>query len=174
MRATQEAAGVESIGGIADELEPEIEVSGTGDEGSETDDEDDADKKPAPSHSALQAQKIQLALHGDKNQRMAILREPNRLLHGYVLRNPQLTIEEVVAMARASASSAELLTQISNRREWAEKPEVAIGLVRNPKTPVPVAVRMLEHISMNELRNIAKMKNVRDAIQAAARKKILG
>ena len=126
------------------------------------------------SRAQLQAQKIQLALHGDKNQRMAILREPDRMLHGYVLRNPQLQLDEIVFVARMTTVSAETLTFIAARREWAERPEVAIALVRNPKTPLPLAVRMVDRVAASELRNLAKLPNVRDAIQRAARKKLLG
>jgi hypothetical protein len=126
------------------------------------------------SHAQQQAKKIQLALHGDKNQRMAILRENNKLLHGYVLRNPQIQLDEIVFIAKQTTAAVELLTAIANRREWIERPEVAIALVRNPKTPIPLAVRMLDHVGAAELRNLAKQSNVRDAIQRAARKKVLG
>jgi len=142
--------------------------------------DDDDDEQPArrPSQAATQAQlnaqRIQLALHGDKNQRMAILREQNKQLHSYVLRNPGLQVDELVFMAKQPTTSAELLAQIAARREWAERPELAIALVRNPKTPVPLAIKMLDHINPGELRNIAKQQSVRDAIQRAARKKLLG
>ncbi|HEU0034097.1 MAG TPA: hypothetical protein VFQ53_25895 [Kofleriaceae bacterium] len=120
-----------------------------------------------------QAQKIQLALHGDKNQRMAILRENNRLLHSYVLKNPQLQLDEVVFIAKQPTVGADLLTAIAARRDWAERPEVAIAIVRNPKTPIPLAVRMLDHVGPGELRSLAKQGNVRDQIRAAARKKVV-
>jgi hypothetical protein len=129
---------------------------------------------PAASHGAAQAAKIQQALHGDKNQRAAILRENNRMLHSYVLRNPQIGIDEVAAIARMTTVSGDILTFIAGRREWAERPEVAIGLVRNPKTPVPLAIRMLDHVGQGELRQLAKQTGVRDAIARAARKKVLG
>jgi hypothetical protein len=133
-----------------------------------------ASSAPTPSHGAAQAAKIQQALHGDKNQRAAILRENNRLLHSYVLRNPQIGIDEVAAIARMTTISADILAFIAGRREWAERPEVAIALVRNPKTPVPLAVRMLDHVGVGELRQLAKQTAVREAIARAARKKILG
>jgi hypothetical protein len=137
------------------------------------------DDEPAPrpiegAAAREQAQKIQVALHGDKNQRMAILRDSNRMLHGYVLRNPQLQLDEVVFLARSSTTSAETLTFIAGRREWAERGEVAIALVRNPKTPVPLAIRMLDHVSASELRMLAKQSNVREQIQRVARKKVIG
>ena len=126
------------------------------------------------SMQAQQAQKIQQALHGDKTQRMAILREPNKMLHGYVLRNPQLQLDEVVFIARMTTIAPDLLAYIAGRREWAERPEIASALVRNPKTPVPLAIRMLDRLGGAELRQLAKQTGVREAIQRAARKKVLG
>ena len=133
------------------------------------------DPAPAPqAHGAAQAAKIQQALHGDKNQRAAILRENNKALHSYVLRNPQIGIDEVAAVARMTTVAIEVLTFIAGRREWYERPEVAAALVRNPKTPVPLAIRMLDHVGQAELRQLAKQSAVREAISRVARKKILG
>ena len=136
----------------------------------------EAPAAPAPpiAFGAAQAAKIQQALHGDKNQRAAILRENNKALHSYVLRNPQIGIDEVAAIARMTTVAVEVLTFIAGRREWYERPEVAIALVRNPKTPVPLAVRMLDHVGQGELRQLAKQSAIREAISRVARKKILG
>lgn len=123
---------------------------------------------------AAQAARIQQALHGDKNQRAAILRENNRLLHAYVLRNPQIGLDEVASIARMTTVSVDVLTFIAGRREWYERGEIAIALVRNPKTPVPMAIRLLDHVGLAELRQLAKQTTVREAIARVARKKILG
>jgi len=125
-------------------------------------------------HAQLQTQKIQEALHGDKNQRMAILREQNRMLVSYVLKNPQIGLEEILFVAKNATSSPDNLTFIGNKREWFERSDVAIALVRNPKTPVQVAVKLLDFINPNELRLLAKPGAARDQISSAARKKIMG
>ncbi len=52
--------------------------------------------------------------------------------------------------------------------------DIAIALVRNPKTPVPIAVRLLDHVGATELRALAKDSNARTPIQQAARKKVMG
>jgi hypothetical protein len=127
-----------------------------------------------PSHGAIQARKIQQALHGDKNQRAALLRENNRMIYGYVLRNPQVQLDEVVTVARMTTAGADVLAFIASRREWAERGEVALALVRNPKTPVPLAIRMLDHVNPGDLRQLAKQSNVREAILRVARKKVVG
>jgi hypothetical protein len=140
-------------------------------------------KAPAPPAAVSPAQrireatvpeKINIALHGSRDERAVILRDTNRLLHPYVLKNPNLQIDEVVAMARMSAISPELLKQIAERRDWMARPDIALALVRNPTVPVPVALKALDHVSPGDLRQLAKDSKTRPAIQQAARKKVVG
>jgi hypothetical protein len=126
--------------------------------------------KPEKSDTAA---KIQAALHGTKDDRMRALRDTNRMLHPYVLKNPGLGVDEVLAMAKMTTLSPEIYAQIGQRREWAERPEIAIALVRNPKTPTPLAVRLLDFVSAAELRQLAKDSKTRPAVQQAARKKVI-
>ena len=51
---------------------------------------------------------------------------------------------------------------------------IGFNVVRNPKTPMRDALKILNKLPMNELRNLAKSGNVRTAIQQAARKKVIG
>lgn len=120
------------------------------------------------------AAKIHMALHGSKEERMRIMRDGDRGLHRYVLRNPNLRLDEVTAIAKMTAVSADLLKAIAERREWAQRPEIALALVRNPKCPVPLAIQMLNHLSPRDLRQLAKGSSVRMPILQAARKKVVG
>jgi hypothetical protein len=124
--------------------------------------------------SASNTEKIQIALHGSRDERMLILRDLNRTLHPYVLKNPNLQLDEVVGIAKMTTVGPELLKSIADRRDWAQKPEVAVALVKNPKTPVGIAVKLLDHVSPAELRQIVKHSSVAEPIVKAARKKVLG
>ncbi len=104
---------------------------------------------------------------------MRIIRGSNRSLHRTVLQNPRIQLDEVTAFAKMTSVSPDLLKAISERSEWSGRPEIALALVRNPKTPVPLAIRMLGHISPNELRRLAKGSSLRTPILSAARKKVL-
>ena len=131
--------------------------------------------RPAPARAAADtAAKIQLALHGNRDDRARVLRDLNKMLHPYVLRNPNVGIDEVLAMAKMASVSPELLKQISERKEWAQRPDIAIALVRNPKLPTPMAIRLLDYVSPLELRQLAKDTRTRPAVQQAARKKVVG
>jgi len=122
---------------------------------------------------ATPAEQMQIALHGGKDERNIIIRGPNRRLHQYVIRNPHIQLEEVAAIARMPTVSVDILKFIAERREWAQRPEVALGLVRNPKTPVPMAVRSVQYCSASDLRQLAKVSAVRGPVQRAIRKKVL-
>lgn len=119
------------------------------------------------------ASRIPTALRGNRDERMAIMRENVPALHGHVLRNPGIQLDEVAAIAKMRTVSSELLKQIADRREWAQRPEIAIALVRNPKTPVGIAIKMLDHVGASELRQLAKDTNTRTPIQHAARRKVI-
>jgi hypothetical protein len=117
--------------------------------------------------------KIQLALHGHKDDRNRILRDANRMLHPYVLKNPGLGLDEVLAMAKMTTLSPDALQQIAERPEWSHRPDIAIALVRNPKVASPTAVRLLAYVSPTDLRQLAKDSHTRPAVQQAARKKVI-
>jgi hypothetical protein len=124
--------------------------------------------------SATAHEKMQIALHGNKDERGLIIRDPNaKLLHQYVLKNPKLQLDEVATIAALRTVSAEVLKYIAGRREWAQRPEIAAALVRNPKTPVPLAVRLVPFLSVTDLRQLAKAPSTRAPILREVRKKVL-
>ncbi|MBI2395728.1 MAG: hypothetical protein HYV09_39550 [Deltaproteobacteria bacterium] len=127
-----------------------------------------------PSSESAGGDRVTQALRGSRDERMAILRENNPALHAHVLRNPGLQLDEVSAFAKLRTVTPEFLKQIADRREWAQRPEIAIALVRNPKTPVNVAIKLLDFVGAAELRQLAKDQHTRAPIQQAARKKVIG
>ncbi|MFT3709348.1 MAG: hypothetical protein QM817_17045 [Archangium sp.] len=118
-------------------------------------------------------EKMQLALTGTRDERQAILRDTNKSLHLFVFKNPRVGLDEVQAAAKAPNTSPDALKMIAEHREWGSNAAICASLVRNPKTPMPLAMRAIEKISVNELRAIAK-GGARDALVQAARKKIAG
>ncbi len=120
-----------------------------------------------------QQEKMQLALTGGRDERMALMRDNNKMLHVYVLKNPRLGLDEVQAAAKLAMLSPEALKMIGEHREWSGNPQVCASLVRNPKTPMPLALKLVDRVSMPDLKLIAK-GGARDQIVNAARKKTAG
>jgi hypothetical protein len=124
--------------------------------------------------SLTQAQKIHMAMHGTRDERNAILRDQNRALHPFVLKNPQLTAEDVLEICKNALTSPALLKLISERKDWVQRGPIAVGLARNPKTPPSVAVQVLAYVPMDALRIMAKGSGVLPHVAQAARKKVIG
>lgn len=119
------------------------------------------------------AQKMALALSGTREERFALLRDVNKTLHVYVLKNPRIGLDEVAWAAKQPTLSPDALKVIAENREWAGNAGVTIALVRNPKTPLPLALRLLERMPMSEIRALAK-GGAREQIVHAARRKVNG
>jgi hypothetical protein len=114
-----------------------------------------------------------MALHGTRDERNAILRDRDRTLHAFVLKNPQLDADDVLTIAKNAQMAPDLLKQIGERKDWFQRPAIALALARNPKTPPEVAVRALDHVSLEGLRQMAK-GGVAPHVTQAARRKLLG
>lgn len=120
------------------------------------------------------AEKMRLAQHGGRDERAAALRDRNRALHPMVLKNPRLTLDEVVAVARNPQSSPDLLKLISERSDWSSRSTVAEALARNPRSPNEVGVKSLGACSAEALRQMAKGQGAPPHVCQAARKRVLG
>jgi hypothetical protein len=120
-----------------------------------------------------QQEKMQLALSGSRDERMALLRDNNKMLHVFVLKNPRIGLDEIQAAAKSPNVSPDALKMIAEHREWSGNPTVCTALVRNPRTPMPLAMKLIDRVPVADLRMIAK-GGARDQIVNAARKKIAG
>ncbi len=119
-------------------------------------------------------EKMRLAQHGGRDERGAALRDRNRALHPHVLKNPRLSVEEVVALARNPQAAPELLKLVAERPEWIGRATVAEALARNPRTPNDVGVRALAGCSAEAVRQMARGIGAPPHIAQAARKRVLG
>jgi hypothetical protein len=118
-------------------------------------------------------QKMQLALSGSREERLALIRDPTKVAHLFVLKNPRIGIDEVQYAARSPNLAPDAIRLIAEHQEWSGSAAICTALVRNPKTPLPIALKLLERVPMSELRVIAK-GGARDQLVHAARRKVSG
>ena len=118
-------------------------------------------------------EKMQLALSGGREDRLALIRDPAKVAHVFVLKNPRIGIDEVQYAAKRPNLSPDAIKLIAEHKEWSGNAAICTALVRNPTTPVPLALKLLERVPSSELRAIAK-GGARDQIVHAARKKVSG
>lgn len=119
-------------------------------------------------------EKIQLALHGAREERAHLVRDRVPTVQAALLRNPKLTLDEVLILARSPHLGGEAAEAIAAHPTYGCSSPVGLALVRNPKTPTPTAIRLLSVLQPSDLRIVAKMTGIRAPVQAAARKKLVG
>jgi hypothetical protein len=123
-------------------------------------------------HRMTTDEKRELALTGDRIARLALMRDTNKLIHTYVLRNPNLSSEEVRVMAGMRNSNPDVLQKIAASPEWTRDQRIVSAVVSNPKTPSQVATRLLDKVSPGELRRLSKASETPPAVQREARRKL--
>jgi hypothetical protein len=119
------------------------------------------------------SQRIKLALLGNREARMLLLRDANRLVRRLVLQNPRITDDEIIMLAKNRTTDDEFLRIIGDNRNWSKNYQVRYSLVTNPKTPLAIAVRFLGSLQERDVRALAKSKNVSATISGAAKRLIL-
>jgi len=118
------------------------------------------------------AQKIRVALVGDAAERLLLMRDSNRLVAGAAIRSPLIQDPEVVRASASRVVSEEVLKAISLNKDWVQNYQIKVNLVVNPRTPFPMAVRLVPYLREHELKTIAKSKNVSGPIAQAAKQQL--
>ena len=116
------------------------------------------------------AERIKLALRGNREVRMFLIRDPYRMIRRFVLQNPRVGDEEIIAIAKNRSADDELLRLIGDSREWTKNYQVRISLVSNPKTPLTLSMRHLHSLNDRDMRALAKSKNVSATVANAAKR----
>jgi hypothetical protein len=69
--------------------------------------------------------------------------------------------------------SDEILRIIANNRNWMKNYVVASALARNPKTPLPVSMNLLNRLNEKDLKTLSTNRNVPEVLRTTARKKVV-
>ncbi len=117
-----------------------------------------------------QMEKILLAVKADRTERALLLQDNDPRVLLSLLRNPRLTVEEVVRLAKSPHLTFQIADVIMKTTQWMSSLDIRLGLIHNPKTPPPFALRILPTLPDMEVRAIAKAGTSMQLKQAALRK----
>jgi hypothetical protein len=118
------------------------------------------------------SQRIRRAMLGSANERMLLVRDKNKLVASAAIRSPKIQDNEIALISQSRAVSEEVLRIIAQNKAWVQDHQIKINLVMNPRTPFVFASKLVSYMRDNELKMIAKSKNVSGAISRAARQQL--
>jgi len=119
------------------------------------------------------SEKIKMALTGDKEWRSLLIREANKLVSSAVLKNPRISEGEVLLVAKNRASNDDLIRIILLNREWVKNYDMKKALIVHPRTPLQNAMRFMTFLTEKDIKELAKSRNVSQAIVNNARRIIM-
>lgn len=117
-----------------------------------------------------QMEKILLAVKADRAERALLLQDNDPRVLLSLLRNPRLTVDEVVRLAKSSFLNYQIADVIMKTGQWMGNLDVRLGLIHNPKTPQAFALRILPTLPDSEVRAIARAGTNMALKQAALRR----
>ena len=91
-----------------------------------------------------------------------------------MLGSPRITEAEIESISAMKNVSDEILRTIGNHREWTKRYTVLNNLVRNPRTPVGIALSMVPRLNPRDIKGIAVDRNVPEPVRKQAQKFVKG
>ncbi|MEO8197351.1 MAG: hypothetical protein ABI689_11595 [Thermoanaerobaculia bacterium] len=119
-------------------------------------------------------QKMMLAGKADRFERAILVQDSDPQVLFALLKNPRLATDEVLRVAKSSFLSFQAAELILKTQPWFANLDVRVALVRNPKLPLPFALRILPTLPDSEVRPIAKGAATSMALKQAALKRLQG
>ncbi len=157
----------------ADESSEDDESDGSTGEESEDDDEEVFKSTYQLAMEMGVSEKIKMALTGDKEWRMLLVKDKNKMVSGSVIKNPRITDGEILIITKCQLNNDDILREICNNKEWTKNYQIKKSLVENSKAPIQHTLRFLSGLTSRDLGLLAKSKNVSSTIATQARRLLM-
>lgn len=118
------------------------------------------------------SEKIKLATKGNKEARGILIRDSNKLVAVAVIRSPRITDGEVLTQANNKTALDEVLRIICADREWTKIYPLKLALVKNPKVPQAIAMKLMSTLREADIKTLARDRNVPNVVSMLARKMV--
>ena len=116
------------------------------------------------------SERVQTALKGNREERIILIRDANRIVASAVLDSPKLTDSEVEAIALMKNVSEEVLRVVGTKRDFAKNYTVIHNLVKNARTPIGTTLGLINRILTSDLRALARNKNIPEVLRKTAQR----
>jgi len=118
------------------------------------------------------AEKIGLALKGNQEERLLLIRDSNKLVARAVLQSPKLTDAEIEAYASMKSVTEEVLRLITMNRAFMKSYAVVRALVNNPRAPIDITLPLLNRLNERDLKGLMLNRNVAEVVRGMATKMV--
>jgi len=115
------------------------------------------------------SEKIKLATLGNKEARALLLRDANRLVCLAAATSPRITEGEIMTLSNSRTTNADVLRYVYTNRDFLRSYGLKLALVKNPKVPLPTALKFLHTLHERDIKELARDRNVPHTVMAQAK-----
>ncbi|NUO49948.1 MAG: hypothetical protein HOV80_13925 [Polyangiaceae bacterium] len=112
------------------------------------------------------SQKIRFATIGTPEAILILINDPSPLVSRAAAQSPQMNEAVVEQCAKRRNISGEVLTAIGQKPELLRRLSTKRDLMKNPKTPPSLAMKLINHFQEHELSRMQSDRNVSSSIRA--------
>lgn len=116
------------------------------------------------------AEKIALALKGNQEERLVLIRDSNKIVARGVLQSPKITDAEIESFASMKNVTEEVLRLISMNRAFMKSYSVVRALINNPRSPIDICLPLLNRLNERDMKMLMTNKNVAEVLRGMATK----
>ena len=113
-------------------------------------------------------ERFRLASKASRVERQILLRDNSPQVLMGLLNHPQIEIKEVLELLKSPFATGNIMQRVADNRRWMSNPELQLTVARSPKTPTPLAIKLLPLLSTKDLGVLSKNNNAREALRKAA------
>jgi hypothetical protein len=83
--------------------------------------------------------------------------------------SPRITDGEIQGLANSRTVNADVLRYVYSSREFLKTYAIKIAIVKNPKVPLPTALKLMYTLQEKDIKELSRDRNVPQTIQAQAK-----
>lgn len=116
------------------------------------------------------ADRVKLAVLGDKEDRMILVRDGSKVVNGAVLASPKISDQEVETIAAMKNVQENVLRTLARNRKFLKSYSVIKALVNNPRCPLDISLGLMKNLLVADLKGLSMNKNVPETLKKIALK----
>jgi hypothetical protein len=121
---------------------------------------------------ATVTEKLRLTITGGAAARTILIRDANKSVAIAAISSPATTESEAARHAASRNVGDDILRYIGTKNDWLSNYDVKKNLVFNPKTPIGISMKFIGHLRQNDLRALARSKNVPANVRTTAQQRL--
>lgn len=114
--------------------------------------------------------RVKLTRGASRSLRNILIKDPNPMVCMSVIYNSPLSEAEIELIAGSRTVIDDVLVAIGRNRSWMRKYNIMHNMIRNPRAPIAMTMKLVPHMQMRDLRNLTRDRNIPNALRVLSQR----